>query len=51
MTTIALEFRAALLLTFALSLACVIALFPLDVFAHLALVHVPRVDFHWCFSH
>ena len=51
MTTIAIEFRAALLLTFSLSLACVIDLFPLDVFAHHALVHVLRVDFHWCFSH
>ena len=48
--TVALELRAGLLLTFVLSLAYLLALFPLDVFALLAFVPIHGVAFHWCFS-
>ena len=46
-TTVALELRAALVFTFVLSFAFVLALLAFAVFAFLALVTVHSVDFHW----
>ena len=50
-TTVALKLRAALVFTFVLSLAFVLALIAFAVFAFLALVTEHSVDFRWCFSH